>query len=86
MRWVLDQDDLDFDSMQGRMEELRNAAHAVPVRRADGSYDILVEVDPVTQVHVPPPPPALPAMLARAVDHIVNVAMNITNQDPDTVH
>lgn len=57
MRWVLDQDDLDYRAMAARLDELRNHAHAVPVRRADGSYDILVEVDPVTLDRVPPPPP-----------------------------
>ena len=48
MRWVLDQDSLDAPSMAARLDELRNHVNAVPARRADGSYDVLVEVDPET--------------------------------------
>ena len=55
MRWVLDQDNLDAPSMAARLDELRAHVNAVPVRRADGSYDVLVEVEPLTGAQVPVP-------------------------------
>ena len=57
MRWVLDQDSLDAPSMAARLDELRAHVNAVPVRRADGSYDVLVEVDPATGRPAPLPDP-----------------------------
>lgn len=55
MAWVLDQDNLDAPSVQGRLDELRNHVHAVAVRRADGAYDVLVQVDLHTRRPVAPP-------------------------------